>query len=70
VQGVSLGIPESGGAVAPHPGAKDERHCGAEVVVLGRAAQAGVALPHERRHHRVASGDALHILPHALHHPA
>jgi hypothetical protein len=29
-----------------------------------------VALPQERRHHRVAGGEALHMLPHALHHSA
>ena len=70
VEGVPLGVPEPGGAVAPHPGDEHEGHRGAEVVVPGRAARTAVALPHERRHHRVAGGEALHMLPHALHNPA
>nr|ACL52648.1 unknown [Zea mays] len=62
-------VPEPGGAVAPHPGADDERHRVAHVAVLRRAAGAALALPQERRHHGVPRREALHVLPHALHYP-
>ena len=70
VQRVPLRVPEPAGAVAPHPGAQDGRHGFAAVAVLGQAAAAVIALAHDRRQHRVAGGEALHVLTDALHHPA
>ena len=67
---VPLSVPEPAGAVAPHPGAQDSRHPLAAVAVLGQAGGAVTALAHDRRHHRVAGGQALHVLPDALYHPA
>jgi len=56
--------------VAPHPGSQGHRHRGAQVAVRRLAAGAAVALAQQRWHHCVAGGEALHVLAHALHHPA
>ena len=53
-------------AVPRHAGAVRQR--GAEVAAGGEAVGALPALRQEHRHHRVAHGHLLHLLPHALHH--
>lgn len=73
VERAPLGVAEPGGAVARHPRAHREPVPGAHVAprrAAVHAALAAAALPQERRHHRVAGGELLHVFPDALHHPA
>ena len=58
---------EARGAVARHE-AGAVRQRGADVAAGGEAVGAPAALRQEHRHHRVARGHLLHMVPDALHH--